>query len=391
MQQPSVRQMTLAGLSASLVGIGLARFSYAPLLPGLVSAGWFGADRAAWIGAANLAGYLAGAALAQALGTRFTGRPVLRASMLLATLAFFACAEPLGFAWISLWRFAAGLAGGILMVLAAPTVLPHVPAQRHGRVAGAIFAGVGIGIVASGTLVPGLLRWGLVQTWCGLGVCAAILTAAVWRGWPSAETTTTRQRAGFGSARGAVMLLCVCYGLNAIGLVPHMVFLADFVARGLGLGVSAGGFYWVLFGLGAVTGPLLVGTVADRIGFRPAWRWGLATQALAVAIPAVTTSPAALAVSTIVAGAFVPGSVSLTLGRVQELVDPAARKRAWSWCTTAFAIGQAGGAFALTAAFVHSGHDYRVLFGLGALALGIALAVELAPAHPALRTVARRG
>lgn len=390
MQQPTVHQMTLAGLSASLVGIGLARFSYTPLLPGLVSAGWFGADRAAWIGAANLAGYLAGAALAQTLGGRFSGRPALRAAMLLAALAFFACADPLGFAWISLWRFAAGMAGGILMVLAAPTVLPHVPAQRHGRVAGAIFAGVGIGIVASGTLVPALLRWGLTQTWCALGVCALILTAAVWRGWPPGETIATTQRAAFGPDRGAVVLLCLCYGLNAIGLVPHMVFLADFVARGLGQGVNAGGFYWVLFGLGAVAGPLLVGTLADRIGFRRALRWGLAAQALAVAVPAATASPTALVFSTIVTGAFVPGSVSLTLGRVQELVPPAARKKAWSWCTTAFAIGQAAGAFGLTAAFVRFGHDSRILFALGTMALCIALAADFLPSRPALR-VANQG
>ena len=53
-------------------------------------------------------------------------------AMLLATAAFFACAFPLGFAWFFSWRFASGLAGGALMVLAAPTVLPHVPASRRG-------------------------------------------------------------------------------------------------------------------------------------------------------------------------------------------------------------------------------------------------------------------
>ena len=40
--------------------------------------------------------------------------------MLLATAAFFACAFPLSVPWYTLWRFAAGLAGGALMALAAP-------------------------------------------------------------------------------------------------------------------------------------------------------------------------------------------------------------------------------------------------------------------------------
>jgi len=51
----------LAGLCATLVGIGLARFAYAPLLPALIQGGWFTPAEAAYLGAANLLGYLAGA------------------------------------------------------------------------------------------------------------------------------------------------------------------------------------------------------------------------------------------------------------------------------------------------------------------------------------------
>ena len=32
---------TMAALSANLVGIGLARFGYTPLIPALIAAGWF--------------------------------------------------------------------------------------------------------------------------------------------------------------------------------------------------------------------------------------------------------------------------------------------------------------------------------------------------------------
>ena len=36
---------TFSGLCANLVGIGLARFAYTPLIPALILAGWFYADR----------------------------------------------------------------------------------------------------------------------------------------------------------------------------------------------------------------------------------------------------------------------------------------------------------------------------------------------------------
>jgi MFS family permease len=145
-------QATLSGSCASLVGIGLARFAYAPLLPAIIGAHWFEPSAAAYLGAANLAGYLAGALLGRPLAARIPVPVVLRGLMLLATVAFFACATPVSLVWFFVWRLLSGISGGALMVLAAPTVLPHVSHRRRGIASGAIFAGVGLGIAASGTL-----------------------------------------------------------------------------------------------------------------------------------------------------------------------------------------------------------------------------------------------
>jgi hypothetical protein len=56
----------LSGLCASLVGIGLARFAYTPLIPPLISEHWFSESAAAYLGAANLAGYPLGAIICHA-------------------------------------------------------------------------------------------------------------------------------------------------------------------------------------------------------------------------------------------------------------------------------------------------------------------------------------
>src|SRR3954447_24647004 len=108
----SVGRATLAGLCANLIGIGLARFAYAPLIPALIAARWLAPAQAVYLGAANLAGYLAGALLARRMTGLAATAIVLRAMMLLATVAFFACALPLSLLWLSFWRFAAGMAGG---------------------------------------------------------------------------------------------------------------------------------------------------------------------------------------------------------------------------------------------------------------------------------------
>jgi len=227
---PHVRawRVTLAGLCATLVGIGLARFAYTPLLPALITEGWFPASQAAYLGAANLAGYLAGALSARRLA-RSAGAPrVLRGMMALVTVAFFACALPLSFAWFFLWRFASGVAGGALMVLAAPTVLPRVPAVRRGLAGGAVFTGVGLGIMASGTVVPLLLQAGLVQTWCGLGVLSLLLTALAWGGWPAREPAAPTRALPRPPVGGALLALYLAYTnpdtLSGIGVSLRIVF-----------------------------------------------------------------------------------------------------------------------------------------------------------------------
>ncbi|WP_233887385.1 YbfB/YjiJ family MFS transporter [Paraburkholderia flagellata] len=376
---------TLAGASASLIGIGLARFAYTPLLAAIIGAHWFPASTAAYLGAANLGGYLAGALLAGAMVRAARPATVLRAMMLLATLAFVACAVPVSFLWFFIWRFASGLSGGALMVLAAPTILAHVPAARRGFASGGIFTGIGLGIAASGTIVPILLRQGLTATWLGLAVVSALLTAVAWNGWPehgapAPAHAPSRFEHAKAYPRAKLRALYAEYGLNAVGLVPHMIFLVDYVARGLGRGVDAGAEFWVLYGIGAIVGPLAAGHLADRAGFGPALRAAYLVQAVAVAIPAIGIFGAqGLMVSAVLMGAFTPGIVPLVLGRVNELLahHPSAVKGAWSRATTSFAVMQAVAAYGLSFVFSSSGGNYLVLFAIGAAALVLALLVDL--------------
>jgi len=312
---------------------------------------------------------------------------VLRAMMVIAVAAFFACATPRSFVWYFVWRFAAGVSGGTLMALAAPTVMPHVPPSRRGLAGGVIFTGVGLGIAASGTLVPLLLKMGLVATWCGLGVLALALTVLAWGGWPD-EPTGLAPPGVNGVHRPGLALgaLYVEYGLDAAGLVPHMVFLVDFVARGLGRGLAVGAGYWVVFGLGAMVGPVLAGQLADRIGFARAVRLALLAQAAAVAALVVTASPVALFVSSAIVGALVPGIVPLVLGRVHELIpdDPQRQAAAWSVTTVAFALGQAGAGYGFSFLYARTA-DYTALFAIAAVTLTTALVIDLAVALAAPR------
>ncbi|MET1026758.1 MAG: YbfB/YjiJ family MFS transporter [Dongiaceae bacterium] len=373
----------MAGLCASLVGLGLARFAYTPLIPGLIAANWFSPSDVVYLGAANLAGYLAGALVARSAAAHVGAVWALRGTMILATLACFACSVPIDFVWFFVWRFLAGLSGGVIMVLAASTILPHVSPRKRGVVGGMIFAGIGLGVAASGTLVPLLLQHGLRESWYGLGALSGLLTLISWRSWPqtqaAAHTAPVSQGIRSVPQSSAIRALLLEYGLNAFALVPHMVFLVDFIARGLGQGVAAGSYYWVLYGLGAIVGPLLTGHMADRAGFGPALKVAFLLEAIGIVLPALSTEPASLIVSSVLIGGLTPGIVPLVLGRIHELAPHSAEAQrvVWGRATTMFALFQAAGAYSLSYLFQRSGENYTLLFALGSIAIILALAIDL--------------
>ncbi|WP_166225433.1 YbfB/YjiJ family MFS transporter [Pseudomonas atagonensis] len=370
-----------AGLCASLVSIGLARFAYTPLIPALIQAQWFSTHDVVYLGAANLVGYLIGALLGRPLARQFGNKIALRLMMLAVTAAFFACAYPLSLSWFFGWRLLSGIAGGAIMVLVAATVLPHVPASRRGLASGAIFLGIGLGIAGSGTIVPPLLSLGLQATWLGLGALSLLLTALSWFGWPedlpqalASHEVSTRQ-----STPPGVYLLFTQYAFMAAGLVPAMVFLVDYVARGLGAGAHVGALVWVMYGLGAIVGPVSYGFLADRLGARSSIRLVLVVQAITLGLLAVSHSFLALAMLAVILGSFPPGIVPLALARVHELVPDHHRQQiAWSRATVSFATFQALAGFAYSALFNATGGHHALLFVIAAGAILLALLLEQA-------------
>ena len=369
----------LAGLCTCLIGLGLARFAYAPLVPALIASHWFTPAQAGYLGAANIAGYLAGAASARLAGKHLGARTALRLCMMLATASFFACVRPAGFAWFALWRFLSGLAGAGLTILAAPSILPVVPAEHRGRAGGIIFTGVGIGMVASGTILPALLRHGLPAAWLVLGGACLALTAIAWRLLPADATPGVLIPAPLQPPSPALTALNLAYAISAAGQVPAILFIADFVARGRALGIAAGADVWAVFGLGALAAPAACGAIADRIGTVWTLRLLWMTQIAAAGVLTVASAYGVgglgvVAAAGAVAGAGIPGLVVLVLGRSQALAGPdeVARREAWRRATLAFALGQALCAYSASFLFDRL-QRYDLLFASSAVFMAVAL------------------
>lgn len=366
-----------AGCSATLLGIGLARFAYSPLLPAMVQAGWLGAGAAGVLGAANLAGYLAGALAATSVGRRLGVVRALRLAMLLSAAAFALCAIRGDLLWFVPWRVLAGFTGGVLMVLAGPAVQAAVPARMRGLASGVTIAGVGLGIVAGAVLVPALVPVGLPAAWLGLCAAGFAVAAATWTLWPAAAAPPPARGAlSRALVPGAGQLVAI-YGLAAVAATPHMLWWPDYLARGLGWGSTGAGLFWLLYGIAGSCGPALCGALADRVGSPAAVLATLAAQAGAVLLPLLGHALPMLVVSTALAGLTALGVTALGLLRSRELAGEAGAAL-WGLCTITWGAAQALAGFFLAWLYRATG-AHTTLFATGLIAALLALALAARP------------
>lgn len=374
---PSAFRQALPGAAALIVGHGIGRFAFTPLIPALVAAGLFTGPQAVWLGAANLIGYFVGSLTALWLADRFGVRAVLRVSVGAVLLATLAGVPDWGFYWLAPWRLLTGIAGALILILGPPALLGQVPVSRRGAIGGLVFCGIGVGIVLAGTLVPWLARIDIIAAWLGLAALALILWVPAWSGWPERPPVVAATGPG---PRWTLPLVCLAaaYAGDAMGFIPHTVFWVDYIARGLGRGIEVGGVFWVLFGVGAALGTLLLGRLADRIGFGAALTLMLAAKAACVLLPLLSTATPALVISSLIVGAATPGAALLTSGVALELVGAEAHRAVWRKLTLIFSTFQALAGQAFAALFAAT-QAYEVIFATGAGLLTLAsLAAALA-------------
>jgi len=383
---------TLAGAFATMLSFGFARISSTTLLPNGVQDRLMEAAHAANLGTANLVGYLAGALLAHPLVSRVRPAVLMRSLMLLTATALLACAWQINAAWLFTSSLIAGVGSGALMVLVAAAVLPHICAAYRRAASGLIFTGGGLGLAVSGLAGPMLMKLGPRQAWVALGVIALVLTVAAWNWWPDKRPAAKLVVPLDQNRATDVQALSVQYVLVALGLVPHMVLLADFAAQGMHQGLLLSIGFWLVFGLASIAGPVLMGRLSDRQGAAQALRIVLILEAVAALLPAIgVVERGSVWMSVAVVGAFTPGVIPLARGRLKELLPARAaeRRASWSRATVGFAIAMTGGTYAMSLLRMTASDGVAMLFRLGlvapVLALGIDFAARVRVAHPCVR------
>lgn len=365
----------LAGAAALAAAMGIGRFAYTALLPPTQRALSMGDHAAGLLASVNLVGYLAGVLAARQFAAHARRGAVLRAGLAATVAATAAGALTSSFpAWMVL-RGIAGIASGLVFVLASTAALEAAPA-----LAGILFAGVGAGIALSGAvaaLAPGpeSFTW----PWLILGLAATLLAVAPWSTLATPGHASPAPPAG-GGARPELGFarLAAAYFLEGFGYIVSGTFAVAAVRRTPGLeGLAA--WSWVLTGLAAAPSAVLWSRLGARHGVRPVLALAYLLQAVGMALPSLSPSSAAAFAGAALFGATFMGITTLALAAGRALA-PAQAGRIIATLTAVYGVGQILGPL-LAGAISERLGDPRpgVLGAAAAVAVGAALVATARP------------
>jgi predicted MFS family arabinose efflux permease len=335
----------LAGAIAMAAAMGFGRFSYTPILPGMMSGVPLSAADAGFIASANFVGYLVGAVLAAYGWAAGREREVALLALAASALLLAAMAMTSSVAIFAAIRFFAGVASAFALVFTSSIVLSHGAAAGNDHVQAAHFGGPGAGIALSSVMVMliGIAYHGSSDAWranwIGGAIYSALSLLAVWYLLPSgpASSAQTGKEPAIVWNR-PMLLLTASYGLFGFGYVITGTFLVT-IARMDAAGQMVEFLCWFIAGLTAA-----VALFAWKPLVRPLGLGNVYVAALLVETAGVlATVLLPRSIAPLIGGALF-GATFLAITayglQIGRKLSPASPRRTLAMMTAAFGVGQ---------------------------------------------------
>lgn len=328
------------------VSLGLARFAYALVLPAMrEDLGWSYAQ-AGGMNTANALGYLLGSLLSASMMARLGPRNTFLVGLGLTTLALLLSGSSPLYGVLVALRLLAG-ASGALVFIAGGALAAHLASRDPGHsalVLGLYFGGVGLGILASGVLLPGLLeahpeRWG--WAWVVLGVLALLGSSAAALAALRLEDPPQPHQGSQRARLEPLWPVGLAYFLFALGYIVYMTFVIALVRSGLGsLEV---GVFWAVLGLGVVGSSWLWRRSIQQSRGGEALSLILAMVAAGAALPVLSQTLVVMLLSGVLFGGSFLGVVTAITALVRQRLPSEQWGYGIAVATVIFAIGQSLG------------------------------------------------
>ena len=331
----------ISGMIAMAVAMGIGRFVYTPILPGMMDGLGLSASDAGLIASANYAGYLAGAILAAGNWGQGRERAIAMAGLAASTVLAAAMGLTESVALFLAIRFLAGVASAFVMIFLSTIIFSRLAAGGRNDLQAWHFGGVGAGIAVSSVMTGALLLAGAygLAWWLGWGLFFAAGLGVVW-GWaPLGRGAAQRPVAEPAMPMSPPMVrIILAYGLFGFGYIVTATFLVAIVRQG-----DAGRLFesvvWFATGLAGFFSVWLWGKAVRRRGLATIFAAGCVVEAVGVAASVSVGGYAGpLIAGVLLGGTFIAVTAfGLQLGR--QLAGEAPR-RVLALMTAAFGLGQ---------------------------------------------------
>lgn len=310
-------QVITGGICGLVLTIGLARFAYTPLLPGLQSQTGLSDAAAGGLAAINYAGYMSGALAATWIEDVRWRHWLYSAGLWMALLTVAAMALT---TWMPAWaliRYVGGLCGATGMLLGSGLVLGWLIRQGRRPELGLYFIGLGLGIVVSAVGAWALAQWWPTWSdqWLAFAALGLVFFVPAWK-WrppvpPSVQASHDAASGSLGSRRWTWTMV-TSYFAAGWGFVISATFTVAIVEREPAL-AGVGPLAWAMVGMAAMPAVFIWDLVARRVGEKQALLQAFGLQTLSVMLPAMSGELWAALVGALGYGATFIGIVSLTL------------------------------------------------------------------------------
>jgi MFS family permease len=350
--------IVFTGVLTLFACLGLARFAFGMLLPGMRSGLSLGYDQMGYISTGNFAGYLISVALTPLILKRVRPRTLIVAALLLIAICMLGICYSQGFATVWILYAFIGLGGGFanipMMVLVSHWFRP----ERRGRAAGLMVTGSALGIIVSGYLIPRLgpamsldawrIGWliiGLISLGCAITVALLISNDPAELGLeplgrksplpPEAMVPRTPP----GSAR-TLLGLGILYLIFGATYMIYGTFIVTTMVAEFGFSEAKAGMYWSWVGFFALFSGVLFGTLSDRIGRKRGLMVVFGIQTAAYLLAGSGLGTLALIFSVVLYGLAVFSIPTIMAAAVGDYLGLSRAAAAFSLITFFFAIGQ---------------------------------------------------
>ncbi|TGS71582.1 YbfB/YjiJ family MFS transporter [Mesorhizobium sp. M3A.F.Ca.ET.201.01.1.1] len=338
---PTPLRLALAGMVALAVAMGIGRFVYTPILPGMMDELHLTPADAGWIASANYLGYLIGALAAAGGWAHGRERTLMFASLAASAILAGLIGLTGTMAAFLVIRFLAGLASAFVMVFMASIVFSHLAAAGRSDLQALHFGGVGLGIAASSALLAVLVTehavWSAGWLWSGAISAVGLLLVALLAGSATPANGVDGPEPALPKERSLTKMI-LAYGLFGFGYVVTATFLVAIVRQGGGGRVFEAAV-WMVAGLAGFPSVWFWQKLAGRIGLYAAYVASCLVEVVGVTASVVVKGSAGPLIAGVLVGGTFIAITALGLQAARQLA-PQAPRRIFAVMTAAFGVGQ---------------------------------------------------